>query len=344
MRAYFVDARHTTLSAPTMIQAPHIKKFLIIDDSEVERTLLRGLFEKHWPVCEILEAADREEGFRIIESASPDLVLMDVCMPQPGGMDLLAALHDTKSIVPVVVMSDLGDAESAVESLRAGAASFIPKTKLPDLLYSTVSTVSDLAATHRNRRRVFSCLRSMDLRFELENDGSLIAPLVRYLEDHIGSLRLCDETELVRIGVALHESLSNAINHGNLELDSELRQENEHLYYEMGEARKLIWPYCDRRVHVFASLGAEKIRFVIRDEGPGFNHEQVVDPTQEENLERIGGRGLLLIRNFMDEVSYNQRGNEISLVKYTSAGRKLLVQLAGPASRTSARELAVSAK
>ena len=91
-------------------------------------------------------------------------------------------------------------------------------------------------------------------------------------------------------------------------------------------------------------MGAEKVRFVIRDEGPGFNHEQVVDPTQEENLERIGGRGLLLIRNFMDEVSYNQRGNEISLVKYTSAGRKLLVQLAGPASRTSARELAVSAK
>ena len=184
----------------------------------------------------------------------------------------------------------------------------------------------------------------MDLRFELENDGSLIAPLVRSLEDHIGSLRLCDETELIRIGVALHESLSNAINHGNLELDSELRQENEHLYYEMGEARKLIWPYCDRRVHVFASLGAERVRFVIRDEGPGFNHEQILDPTQEENLERIGGRGLLLIRNFMDEVSYNKRGNEISLVKYTSAGRKLLVQLAKATSRTPAKELAVCAK
>ena len=320
-----------------------VKKFLIIDDSTVERTLLRGLFAKHWPSCEILEAADGEDGLRMIASESPDLVLTDVCMPRSGGMDVLAALRDNKSTVPVVVMSGAGDAGSAIEALNAGAASFIPKAKLPELLYSTISTVSELACTHRNRRRIISCLQSMDLQFELDNDNSLIAPLVRYLEDHIGSLRLCDESDLVRIGVALHESLTNAVNHGNLELDSELRQEDEQLFYELGETRKLIWPYCDRRVHVFASLEGEQVRFVIRDEGPGFNHRKVLDPTQEENLERIGGRGLLLIRSFMDEVSYNACGNEITLVKYTSAGRKLLVELADlsePTSRSPIQELA----
>ena len=319
------------------------RKFLIVDDSAMERALLRGLFKKHWPGCEILEAANGEEGLQMIEAEAPDLVLTDVCMPRCGGLDLLAMLRDQKSIVPVVVMSGAGGAESAVEALHAGAASYIPKSKMSKLLYPTINLVSELAATHHNRRRVIGCLQSMDLRFELDNDGTLIGPLVRYLEDHIGSLRLFDESELVRIGVALYEALTNAVNHGNLELDSELRQEDEQLYYEMGEARKLIWPYCDRRVHVFAALGAERVRFVIRDEGPGFNHEQVLDPTQEENLERIGGRGLLLIRNFMDEVSYNNRGNEISLIKYTSAGRKLLVQLAGPTSRKSARKLAASA-
>ena len=323
-----------------MAEAQPIKKFLVVDDSAVERTLLCGLLHKYWPSCHVLEAGDGEEGLRLIQSETPDLVLTDVCMPRYGGLDLLAALRDSKSVVPVVVMSGYGDAESAVEALQAGAASYIPKNKLPELLYSTVSTVSDLAATHRNRRRVFSCLQSMDLRFELDNDGSLIGPLVRYLEDHIGSLRLCDETELVRIGVALHEALTNAVNHGNLELDSELRQEDEHLYYDMGEARKLIWPYCDRRVHVFASLGSECVRFVIHDEGPGFNHRKVLDPTREENLERIGGRGLLLIRSFMDEVSYNARGNEITLIKYTSAGRKLLFQLSGATASPPTKELA----
>ncbi|MBC7815682.1 MAG: response regulator [Planctomycetaceae bacterium] len=304
-----------------------VQKFLIVDDSAVERVLLRGLFKQHWPNCEILEAEDGEEALRAVEEGMPDLVLTDICMPRSGGLELLAALREKQSIVPVVAMSGMGNEEMAVAALQAGAASYIPKQRLPQLLAPTINMVGELSATHRNRRRIIGCLNSMDLRFELTNDSSLISPLVRYLEDHIGSLRLCDEHELVRIGVALHESLSNAINHGNLELDSELRQEEESLYYELAEARKLMWPYCDRKVHFLASLNGERVKFMIRDEGPGFNHQKVLDPTEAENMDRIGGRGLLLIRSFMDDVSYNARGNEITLMKFTSAGRKLLAKL-----------------
>ncbi len=304
-----------------------VKKLLIVDDSAVERKLLTSLLRKQWPNYEIREADDGEAGLSAVEQWMPDLVLTDLCMPQLSGLDLMANLRDKQSLVPVVVMSGMGNEETAVEALQAGAASYIPKSKLTKLLVSTVETVLELAATHSNRRRMIDCLRSMDLRFEIDNDDSLVSPLVRYLEDHIGSLRLCGEQELVRIGVGLHESLLNAIHHGNLELDSELRQEDESIYHEMKEARKLIWPYSDRKVHVFASLNVDRLRFVIRDEGPGFNHKKVLDPTAEENLERIGGRGLLLIRSFMDEVSYNDRGNEITLMKYTTAGRKLLAKM-----------------
>ncbi len=304
-----------------------VKKFLIVDDSAVERVLLRGLLKQQWPTCEILEAEDGAEAIRAVEEGMPDLVLTDVCMPGSGGLDLLAALREKQSIVPVVAMSGMGNEEVAVAALQAGAASYLPKQKMPQLLVSTINMVSELSATHRNRRRIIGCLNSMDLRFELNNDTSLVSPLVRYLEDHIGSLRLCDEHELVRIGVALHESLSNAINHGNLELDSELRQEDESIYYELAEARKLMWPYCDRKVQFFASLNGERVKFVIRDEEPGFNYQKVLDPTETETLDRVGGRGLLLIRSFMDEVSYNRCGNEITLQKFTSAGRKLLAKM-----------------
>lgn len=304
-----------------------VKKFLVVDDSAVERVLLRGLLKQHWPMCDVLEAADGESAVNVFEQGMPDLVLTDICMPGSGGLGLLAALREKKSVVPVVAVSGIGNEELAVTALQSGAASYIPKQKLTTLLAPTINTVMELSATHRNRRRVIGCLNSMDLRFELNNDSTLVAPLVRYLEDHLGSLRLCDEHELVRIGVALHESLSNAINHGNLELDSELRQEDESIYYELAEARKLMWPYCDRKVHFFASLNSERVRFVIRDEGPGFNHKKVLDPTEAENIERVGGRGLLLIRSFMDEVSYNTRGNEITLLKYTSAGRKLVAKM-----------------
>jgi anti-sigma regulatory factor (Ser/Thr protein kinase) len=55
--------------------------------------------------------------------------------------------------------------------------------------------------------------------------------------------------------------------------------------------------------------------FCIRDEGPGFDWSTLPDPRDPENLGRVGGRGLLLVRTFMDEVHFNEKGNQIILVK-----------------------------
>jgi anti-sigma regulatory factor (Ser/Thr protein kinase) len=56
-------------------------------------------------------------------------------------------------------------------------------------------------------------------------------------------------------------------------------------------------------------------KFVIRDQGPGFDPAQLPDPTDPENLERVSGRGLLLMRTFMDEVTFNKSGNQVTMVK-----------------------------
>ena len=58
--------------------------------------------------------------------------------------------------------------------------------------------------------------------------------------------------------------------------------------------------------------------FVVRDEGNGFDPSQLPDPTDPANLERVSGRGLLLIQTFMDQVEHNERGNEITMRKRKS--------------------------
>ncbi len=55
--------------------------------------------------------------------------------------------------------------------------------------------------------------------------------------------------------------------------------------------------------------------FVIRDGGPGFDITQVPDPTDPENMLRPSGRGLLLMRAFMDEFHFNNVGNEVTMIK-----------------------------
>jgi anti-sigma regulatory factor (Ser/Thr protein kinase) len=107
----------------------------------------------------------------------------------------------------------------------------------------------------------------------------------------------------------------NAIHHGNLEISSSLRESDERTYYNLAEERRHQEPYVDRRVHVFAKETNREAMYVIRDEGPGFDPRTLPDPTDPTNIEKVSGRGILLIRTFMDEVNHNKTGNEITMIK-----------------------------
>jgi hypothetical protein len=121
---------------------------------------------------------------------------------------------------------------------------------------------------------------------------------------------------LIRVGNALHVGLVNAIEHGNLELSSVLRETSDRTaYLKLTEERRGQEPYRDRRVFVTARFSHAEAVYSIRDEGPGFDPSTLPDPLEPANLEKTTGRGLLLIRTFMDEVSFNATGNEITIVK-----------------------------
>ncbi|MHC4731929.1 MAG: ATP-binding protein, partial [Planctomycetota bacterium] len=73
--------------------------------------------------------------------------------------------------------------------------------------------------------------------------------------------------------------------------------------------------YCDRRVHITAKVTADEAVYVVRDDGNGFDPSTLPDPLDPANLEKASGRGLLLVRTFMDEVQHSERGNEVRMVK-----------------------------
>ena len=74
-------------------------------------------------------------------------------------------------------------------------------------------------------------------------------------------------------------------------------------------------PWCERRIRVSVRLTKEEVEVVIRDEGPGFDPSKLPDPTDPENLDRPCGRGVMLMRAFMDDVQYNAVGNEVTLLR-----------------------------
>jgi anti-sigma regulatory factor (Ser/Thr protein kinase) len=153
----------------------------------------------------------------------------------------------------------------------------------------------------------------------LDNDCTLVESLVRYLQDSIVQMGLCGEAECIRIGMALEEALVNALYHGNLEVSSDLRGEDDTAFFEVAAERARHSPFRERRIYVAVDLSRQEATFTIRDEGRGFDPRSLPDPTDPENLEKASGRGILLMRAFMDDVSYNSTGNTVTLVKRRAA-------------------------
>jgi anti-sigma regulatory factor (Ser/Thr protein kinase) len=150
-------------------------------------------------------------------------------------------------------------------------------------------------------------------RLVLGNDPQGVAALVAQLRDDVLAVGLCDGPAAVRVGVALEEALLNAVYHGNLEVSSELKADGDGPFHALVRERRAREPHASRRVRVAARVTRRKATFVIADEGPGFDVARLPDPTDPENLDRPSGRGLLLMRTFMDEVRYNATGNRVTL-------------------------------
>jgi anti-sigma regulatory factor (Ser/Thr protein kinase) len=155
--------------------------------------------------------------------------------------------------------------------------------------------------------------------FLLANDPRLASPLVAQLRDDLLALGVCDRHAATRAGIALEEALLNAVYHGNLEISSKLKEEGEELFLALVRERRTREPYASRRVRVLSRVTQQQGTFVIADDGPGFDVSSLPDPTDPENLLRPSGRGLLLMRTFMDGVEYNSTGNRVTMVKLRSA-------------------------
>jgi CheY-like chemotaxis protein len=305
------ETRDTPSLAPA---AGEVGTILVVDDSPVDRRLAGAIVEKV-TTCRAIYAQHGVEALDILKREKICVVLTDMQMPEMDGLELVEAVRADYPLVPVILMTAYGSEELAIQALQRGASNYVPKKNLSRELAQTFESVLTASRANLNQKQVLGSMTDIEVRFALENDPSLVPSLVATLQEQAGNLKLCDGTAKIRLGVALEESLLNGLYHGNLELSSDLRQDGGNRFQLLAMQRRTQAPYCERRLWLTAKLSRSQATFVMRDEGPGFDPSKLPDPTDPANMDRIGGRGLLLIRTFMDDVRFNDRGNEITLVK-----------------------------
>jgi CheY-like chemotaxis protein/anti-sigma regulatory factor (Ser/Thr protein kinase) len=277
-------------------------RILVVDDDpDIHDLLASSVREMPWRMD---AAYDGLEGLARLEESGPyDLVITDICMPRLDGLELLERIQRCSPSTPVVVMTAQNTPANIVRAIRDKAFTYFSKPFSPAAVVEMIGQALEAPAS-RDDFEVLSAAPnwiSLLLRCKLE----IADRLVQFFRE----LRVdLSAEEQSNIAMAFRELLINAIEHGG-HLDP------------------------DQKVEVAYIRLSQAVLYYVRDPGEGFSFDNLAhaavasDPLQHVEVRdqcgmRPGGFGILIMRNIADELIYNEKGNQVLLVKYLPKPRQ----------------------
>ena len=292
-----------------------IRDRVVIVDDEVEiRNILERIVRHEDLIPDVY--ADGQEALEALQEHHDDVILVitDIKMPRLNGLEFMRlASHDFPD-TPFIVTSGHGTKKEIIQALKQGALDYFEKPFGVKEVSSSIRKVKLLADEGHRTIQAYRNLVKKVLVFEIGNDIELVQPLVSGLTNEIKLSCRIPRSHLPGMRMGLHELILNAIEHGNLELDSDFK--GRHDYLEFLKRRSLEPRFRERRVTIEVTITAETFTCVIGDQGPGFDWCRLPDPGNPENLFKPHGRGIIMAGNFFDEFSFNESGNQVTVRKF----------------------------
>lgn len=311
------DMLNAARQEPALPAEPGPPEILVVDDDEDIRELLETTLTEMLSY-KVETAANGREALQKLRARRFDLMISDIQMPEMDGSRLLGITRHEFPDLPVVVITGYARLETAVEVLRLGAVNFITKPfrtkEIKEIIEKSIKWKRDREIP----QRILPCLKSENLLFSIPPFMEAKSGVIHFLTEKLLGLGLCDSSGKHFVTVSLDEALTNAIFYGCLELPSGLRETEAgcQVFNQLVEERLQDPDFRNRAIEVEMDLTPERVRYRIKDPGPGFSPPDTSQPMEPTELSRLHGRGLLLISCFMDEIKFNEDGNEITMVKY----------------------------
>lgn len=258
---------------------------LIIDTDTNSRESLVDLLEKDGFTCETVTSA--EKGLRLINKKHFDLIISETELENKSGLELLEEVRRNYPTMPFFLVTKDPSVQTSIEAINLGVTSFQTKPLNEKVLLEVIKR----AIRHHKTR----FLKNPDIDYWMENTFNAIVngneqAILKLLDtvDNMMELVYPEEfSSLPDLKMAIYEGLSNAMEHGN---------DNK----------------PEKKIFFSIDLKMDRIIVQIKDEGEGFNfYELLEEQKQQDNFHH----GLSLVHHLMDEVSFNTKGNEISLLK-----------------------------
>ena len=259
------------------------------------------------PEAEALRASDR-----------PVVTFVGIDVSSEADLEMLGALHLQAPGTPLLVISERTDPDAIAVALSYGGSNVIRRPLdidecrfVLDRFYRFVQ-----ARTRGTAAFTLGDRRATELSFKARPGllSPVIAFLVDELQDHFPGL----DGPVAEVKLALYEAFANAMEHGNLEISFE---EKTAAMDAPGGIRALLQrrladpELAGRKVFVRAEYRDDAVGYVVRDEGTGFDYRRRLSQPMAETT-ALHGRGLKMIEFYMDEVAWNDCGNEVRMHKH----------------------------
>ena len=254
------------------------RRILIVDDHDDLASALAEVFVSQKHEVKILETRSDAVALNSLEDF--DLVITDLDVRPDDRFE-----KGNGVCLPEMPQPVSGE---HVKAFKLCAANYRREAFDEEELKAFVATVLDYKIRFVDTTEFVKDIRE-NIQFELPSALSLMHIVLEYLLKRVEKLGVC-KPEQTNLFVALDEAFVNAIKHGN-----------------KYDPHKLI--------RVTADVSPSEAKFTIEDEGDGFDINNIPDPLDPENLFKTSGRGVLFIHNIMDEVTYNSRGNRLTMIK-----------------------------
>lgn len=295
-------------------------KILVVDDERDLAEMIKSAVEMQYNST-VLLAYNGHEGLSILEADPPDLVISDITMPDMDGLDMIRGLRKKRKDMPVIIITAYDHIENTVAAIRLGAMDFIRKPFKIEELYFSLDRI--LKMRHGPIDRAADLKQAGRLLWNYRTNNCDVSELASYLSMLITQAGLCSSHDFNSFYVVIYEAITNAREHGNLEMPSHFKDEDIHHYYAMMNERLNDETFAKRKINIELQYNDHEIMLKIRDEGNGFDHS-VFDADSfytNDHILKHYGKGLIIIKSYMDKVCFNDKGNEILLVKKISPAK-----------------------
>ena len=155
--------------------------------------------------------------------------------------------------------------------------------------------------------------------YVIPNSIKFIKPISEHLTRDLANVGIVNSDYLINVKFGIQEMIINAIEHGNLEISYEQKSEMLTNGIDLNEIIKKYSKnerYKNRKVIIKYILTKNSVKYVIKDQGNGFNWRKIPDCSNDENYLLEHGRGIMMTKNYFDKFYYNEKGNEVTMVIY----------------------------